>query len=104
MIAEEYMLVFRGKIMEGYDTDLVVTELAKLTGKEHSVVERLFSGGCWILKTGMNLLTAKKYQSMIGLTGAVVNVEKASPENQRCELKPVTTGVKLQLKKLFAMT
>lgn len=104
MIADEYMLVFRGKIMEGYDAGSVVNELAKLTGKEHSEVERLFSGGCWILKTGMNLLTAKKYQSMIGLTGAVVKVEKANAENQRCELQPVTTGVKYQLKKLFAMS
>ncbi|MCK5639837.1 MAG: hypothetical protein KAJ19_03540 [Gammaproteobacteria bacterium] len=104
MIADEYMLVFRGEVMEGYDADLVVNELARMTGKERSVVKRLFSGGCWILKTGMNLLAAQKYQSMIGLTGAVVNVEKASVENQSCELQPVKTGMIQRLKKLFGMT
>ena len=52
----------------------------------------------------MSLLAAQKYQSLIGLTGAKVKVEKASAENQHCELQPVKTGLIQRFKKLFGMT
>ena len=88
-----YNLIFQGSIADGYRSDQVKRNLARLLKADENKVERLFTKGSVVLKKGMDHESAVKYRNALLKAGAVCNitpaerlsgslpVEKAAPPN-----------------------
>jgi hypothetical protein len=74
MVVNNYMLVYRGKILDGYNVEEVKRNVAGLLDKELWKVEFLFSGRKCVIKHNMGLRAAMQFQGILALTGALAEV------------------------------
>ncbi|MCK5639838.1 MAG: hypothetical protein KAJ19_03545 [Gammaproteobacteria bacterium] len=83
MELDNYMLVYTGKILDGYSIEDVKKNMAEMIGKEQWKLEFLFSGKSCVIKSSMGLRAAMQYQGIFALTGALTEVvyrSQASPK------------------------
>ena len=69
-----YEVVFRGKLVRGMTQPQVVANLARLFKTSPERIERLFSGGRHVLKSGLTEAQAHRYRQALKQAGAIVVV------------------------------
>jgi uncharacterized protein YbjQ (UPF0145 family)/DNA-directed RNA polymerase subunit RPC12/RpoP len=79
-MAEEYKLVFEGKIAEGFQIEDVKQKLISLLKIDETGIERIFTGGPVIIKKNVTKETAEKYLKAFNFSGAILNVEPAKKQ------------------------
>ncbi len=82
MAVNNYMLVYKGKILDGYTIEDVKKNMAELVGKELWKLEFLFTGKKCVIKSNMGLREAMQYQGILALSGALTEVVYRSKEHQ----------------------
>ena len=75
MVVNNYMLIFKGKVLDGYCVEEVKKNLAGLLDKEQSMIEFLFSGRRCVIKSSRGLKAVMQYQGLLALTGALAEIE-----------------------------
>jgi hypothetical protein len=89
-----YNIVFAGQVKDDLDIESVSIKLAKLFKTDDAGIARLFSGKQVLIKKGVDLETAKKYQAAIEAAGAVVTIQKqlADTDNTASAQDPKTSA------------
>lgn len=68
--SQRYQVIFSGEILPDQDLGQVKRAIAQLFKKELSEIERFFSGEPVIVKSGVDQVTAKKYEAAFKKAGA----------------------------------
>lgn len=76
MTTEEYRVVFRGRILPGFDEMTVRSKAERRLRAGSDVIERLFSGRSAVLKKGLSLSEAEHYVSALRSIGMDVQHEQ----------------------------
>lgn len=74
-----YKIVFKGEIGLDFDEDEVKANLRRECGFDPKTVERLFSGGVFILKKDLEQATANRYRESLHRLGALCEVMPMAP-------------------------
>jgi hypothetical protein len=80
MAADDYVVIFRGTLIEGADPAAVRANLAKLFNADVARIEKMFSGQTVIIKKGLDAAGAEKYRAALAKAGALVEIVKAQAE------------------------
>ncbi len=80
-----YRVILQGIIRSGYDRREVVAALTRVFKQDEEVTERLLSGRQRVVKKGLDLATAHKYQQAFDKMGVVSLVETESPRGQSAQ-------------------
>src|SRR4030042_2699504 len=79
MVDKPYKGILSGAIRTGFDRDAVLKNLARLFNRPPDLIEKLLSDQPRVIKRGLDLPTAEKYQQTLRQAGAVSRIE---PEDQ----------------------
>jgi hypothetical protein len=82
MSDESYKVILQGTIREGYDRREVVAALSRAFKQDELFAERLLSGMPRVVKKGLDLATAHKYQQSLQKMGIVSLIETEAPPEQ----------------------
>ncbi len=98
MANKPYKVILVGDIRTGFDRGAVLKNLARLFNKSPDLIEKLLSGEPRVIRRGLDLATAEKYQETLRQAGAISHIE---PEEQpslevhepirRAQLRPQPT-------------
>lgn len=72
-----YKAVFRGEVLDGFDEKDVKAALAVRFRLQNQMLERLFSGHTVVVKSRLDLETAKKYHQVFHQAGALLRIFEA---------------------------
>jgi membrane associated rhomboid family serine protease len=99
MREELYKIVFKGVIGFGYDEEEVKENLQKFCGFDQITVDRLFSGGAFVLKKNLDEMKAKSLCDALQKLGAFTDVapmervaSAAAPRNGEPPVFPALQG------------
>ncbi len=91
-----YKVVFRGKIIEGHDAELVRQNVAKLLKLPPEQIDTIFSGKTVVLKKDADEATAQKYDIALKKAGALIEiVPMTAPTAIVPPEKPATAAPKM---------
>lgn len=79
---ERYDIYFSGQVMDGFDTEHVRAELARLFNADQPTLDKLFSGKAHIIKRNCDKATAQKYKRALERAGALPIIKAATAESQ----------------------
>lgn len=82
MADQQFNVVFKGELVKGASAEQVKNNLAKLFKAEPSKLDNLFTGKAVIIKKGLDLAGADKYQAVLRRAGAVVELVDVSARAQ----------------------
>ena len=71
---QQFNVVFKGDLVKGATVDQVKSNLAKLFKADPAKLEHLFAGKAVIIKKGLDLAGADKYESVLRRAGAIVEL------------------------------
>ena len=80
MSEQRYKLVFHGQLAYGFEPEEVKENLQKFCRFDRARVERLFATRAAVLKSGLTLAEARRYQEALEKSGALVSVDALPPE------------------------
>jgi len=100
MVESVYDVVFRGRLVAGFEQAQVEQNLAKLFKIDLAKAQRLFSGQRVVLKKKVDRATADKYREVLKRAGAIV----AAVSIKQAEPKPVEETVQEQAEPVAQMT
>ena len=83
MSEKRYRLVFRGQLAFGFETEEVKANLQQLCRFDRERVERLFSCREAVLKSGLPLGEARRYQEALEHAGALISLEERPAADPR---------------------
>jgi hypothetical protein len=97
-----YKAVFRGEVLDGFDEKDVKAALAVRFRLQNQMLERLFSGHTVVVKSRLDLETAKKYHQVFHQAGALLRIfeahidpgligEKEDSERERPPMRPLSS-------------
>jgi hypothetical protein len=78
-----YKVILDGTIRDGFDRTVVLKNLARIFNKNPDLIEKLLSGKPRVIKKGLDLVAAEKYQETLTRAGAESHFEldvEESPE------------------------
>jgi hypothetical protein len=86
-----YQIILDGTVLDGFDREQVIKKLSGAFKKDTRVIERLMAAGPRPIRRGLDLATARQYQSILSRIGAVSHVRpeeiaSATPEPE--EVRP----------------
>jgi len=76
----QFRILFRGEVAAGADQASVKIRLQQLTKFDAERIDQLFSQPETVLKSGLDLATAERYQAAIQATGALCSIEELQSE------------------------
>lgn len=79
MANKPHKVILAGAIRTGFDRDAVLKNLARLFNRSPDLIEKLLSGEPRVIRRGLDLTTAQKYQETLRQAGAISHIE---PEEQ----------------------
>lgn len=87
-----YQIVFRGKILSGFDRATVRDNLAKLFRTDASRIDGILDAPKTVLKSGLNKEAATRYQEVLRGAGIMVAVMGDAPEAAAPSVHASTTA------------
>lgn len=88
---QKFNVIFKGDLVKGASVEQVKNNLAKLFKADPAKLDHLFAGKAVIIKKGLDLAGADKYESVLRRAGAIVELmevgaaatQSAPPETQQ---------------------
>jgi len=89
-----YSIVFNGELADGANSIQVKQKAAQLFKMDEQKVEGLFQRGSVVLKKGLSLSAAQKYQKIIANIGMLVSIQDNQPATNTAttEVSPAPTS------------
>ncbi|MDQ7781293.1 MAG: RDD family protein [Desulfomonilaceae bacterium] len=91
MSDDTYKVILRGTVREGYDRREVVAALSRTFKQDPKVAERLLSGTARVVKKGLDLSTARKYEETLRRLGADTLIESEPPRDREAPMDAPAT-------------
>lgn len=77
---QSFNVVFKGELVKGATAEQVKNNIAKLFKADPAKLEHLFAGGAVIIKKGLDLAGADKYESVLRRAGAIIELVEVGTE------------------------
>ena len=79
-IPQSFNVVFKGELVKGATPEQVKNNIAKLFSADPAKLAHLFSGKAVIIKKGLDLAGADKYESVLRRAGAIIELVEVAGE------------------------